>query len=125
MNKKTVNSYIPKAKQALEQFKIAEGGKISKNFRGQISSFGAAVVMGSLPAAVAFFADQGSAEVDRSKLVSAMYYCVKEEEKTPAEVLEYVCKNNTAQTREDFINASIALKLAMNFFVLIQKGDEA
>ena len=124
MNTKSVDSYIPEAKQALERFRIVENGKISKNFRGQISSFGAAVVMGSLPAAVAFFADQGSAQVDRSKLVSAMYYCVKKEDAAPAEVLEYVCKNNTAQTREDFINASIALKLAMNFFVLTQKEEK-
>ena len=40
---------------------------IEKAFRGQISSFGAAVEMGSLLSAVAFFSSQGSSPTDRTK----------------------------------------------------------
>jgi len=76
MNKKRIDNWILIAKEALNEIGIAQDGTINKNFRGQISSFGAAVVMGSLKSAVAFFVEQGQAEVDRSKLIQAMYYCI-------------------------------------------------
>lgn len=119
MNKKRVNELIVPAKKALTETGIVKDGKVEKTFRGQISSFGAAVVMGSLPAAVAFFIEKGGASVERQKLIQAMYYCITgklvESDKLE-EILDYVCDNNTYETRESFTYASIALKLAMNFF---------
>ena len=76
MNKKRVNDWIAPACKALEDVGIAVGGKIDPKFRGQISSFGAAVVMGSLRSAVAFFAQQGGAQVRRDLLLSAMYHII-------------------------------------------------
>ena len=118
MNKKRVNDWLLPAKTALIETKIAVNGKIDRTYRGQISSFGAAVIMGSLPAAVAFFAEQGGSSVERQKLIQAMYYCIADEIKKPEEILEYVCKNNNNEIREKLTEASIALKLAMNFFDL-------
>ncbi len=118
MNKKRVNEWLLPARTALEETKIAINGKIDKTFRGQISSFGAAIIMGSLPAAVAFFAEQGGSSVERQKLIQAMYYCIAGEIRTPEEILEFVCNNNHNEIREKFTDASIALKLAMNFFDL-------
>lgn len=120
MNKKRVNDWLLPAKKALEDTGIAKDGKIEKTFRGQISSFGAAVVMGSLPAAVAFFSEKGSSSVERQKLIKAMYLI--SEKKMPEdakEVLQYVCENNSSDLKEKFTDASIALKLAMNFFDLV------
>ena len=54
MNKKQVNDWILPAQKAIIECGIAENGKVDSAFRGQISSFGAAVVMGSLKSAVAF-----------------------------------------------------------------------
>lgn len=119
MNKKRVNGWLLTAKEALEATGIAKNGQIEKTYRGQISSFGAAVVMGSLPAAVAFFTEQGGASVSREKLIQAMYYCISGEVKNEKEIFEYVCKHNSADLRNQFEDASIALKLAMNFFNLI------
>lgn len=121
MNKKRVNDWIAPAKKAIEECGISKDGKVEKSFRGQISSFGAAVVMGSLRAAVAFFSEQGQAEVDRSKLIVAMYYILSGgEKKKPVEVFGYICaQNDDAKTKEEFIDASIALKLALNFFELV------
>ena len=81
MNKKRVDQWIPKAKEALEAVGIAEKGKISKGFRGQIASFGAAVVMGSFKSAVAFFSKNGGSKTEREKLVEAMYFVIKGEKK--------------------------------------------
>lgn len=118
MNKKQINEWILPAKTAIEVCGIAENGKVDNSFRGQISSFGAAVIMGSLKSAVAFFADDGNAKVSRSKLIEAIYYVITGERKRPKDVFMYICKNESRQTEEQFINASIAIKLALNFFDL-------
>lgn len=120
MNKKRVNDWILPAKEAIVKFGISnDKGQVVKTFRGQISSFGAAVVMGSLKAAVAFFADDGESSVERTKLVKAMYYIVEKKEAKPEKVFEYICNNDDIQTREKFIDASLAIKLALNFFELV------
>ena len=119
MNKKRVNDYLLKAKDALIKTGIAKDGKIDKTYRSQISSFGAAVVMGSLPAAVAFFSSQGGATVERQKLIKAMYYCIFDEMKDEKEILEFVCEKNSIELKEQITDASIALKLAMNFYDLV------
>lgn len=119
MNKKRVNDWLLKAKEALTKTGVAESGKIDKTYRGQISSFGAAVIMGSLPAAVAFFSEQRNCTVKRQKLIQAMYYCISDTIKDEKEILEIVCKQNDSSMREQFIDASIALKLAMNFYTLV------
>ena len=119
MNKKRVNAWILPAKEALIKTEVANNGKIKKTFRGQISSFGAAVVMGSLPAAVAFFSAKGGSSVERQKLIEAMYYCITGELLEAKDVLQIVCDNNSNELREKFTDASIALKLAMNFFDLV------
>ena len=117
MNKKRVNDWLPKAKEVLTTMEIAKKGEIDNAFRGQISSFGAAVIMGSLPAATAFYASQGESAVERQKLLQAMYYLISGEEKTDcAKILEYVCDHDSSELKELFADASIALKLAMNFF---------
>ena len=127
MNKKQVNDWMLPAKNTIEKLGISENGKVDSNFRSHISSFGAAVVMGSLKPTVAFFANDGSSKVPRSKLIVAMYYIITGKEigediVEPKDVFDYVCKNDTRQTKERFINASIALKLALNFFDM-GKGD--
>ena len=119
MNKKRVDSWLLDAKKALEVTEIAKGGIIDKTFRAQISSFGAAVIMGSFKSAVAFFSEQNGASVEREKLLIAMYLVIFKERKSSAkQVLEYVCNNDSVDLKEKFIDASLAIKLAMNFFEL-------
>ena len=119
MNKKQVDGWILKAKEALEKTGIAtEGGKVDNSFRGQISAFGAAMVMGSFRSAVAFYVEKGEAKVDRQKLLQAIYYVISEEPKLedPKQIFQHVCDHDSYDEKEKFIDASIALKLAMNFF---------
>ena len=103
---------------------MVSGALVSVAFvSGGSVSFGAAVVMGSLKSAVAFFADDGSANVKRSKLISAIYYIISQGKiAEPKIVFDYICQHDNRQTKDQFINASIAIKLAMNFFD-IGKGE--
>lgn len=123
MNKKRVNDWLIPAKKAIVECGISSDGKtVNKTFRGQISAFGAAVVMGSLKSAIAFYADQGGASVDRTRLLYAIYYLVTgKKTKRAEEVFDYVCENDTPQTKEMFTDASIAIKLALNFYSLIEE----
>jgi len=120
MNKKRVNEWILPARQAIIANGIPENGVIDKTFRGQIATFGAAVVMGSLKSAIAFFAEQNKSSVDRPKLIKAMYQIITDEEaETTQEIFQYVCDNYSYELIEKFTDASIALKLAFNFFLLV------
>ena len=132
MSIQRVNDWIVYGKEALIALEIAEKGKIVKTFRGQISSFGAAVSMGNLKSAVAFFSEQAGASVPREKLLRAICYVlqrnagVKEEDinakaiKTN-EIFDYICEHESVQLKNKFLDASIALKLAMNLFELIKE----
>ncbi len=129
MNKKRVDSLINPAIKVLKNLKIAdENGKIDSTFRAQISAFGASVIMGSFKSAVAFYAKQGNSDVDRALLLRAMHCLVSGCENTNVsgeDIFNQICapEADLAQIQEDYINASIALKLAMNFFDL-DKGTK-
>ena len=124
MNKKRVDSLILPAITVLKNLKIADAnGKIDSTFRSQISAFGASVIMGSFKSAIAFYAKKGNSDVDRELLIRAMYCLVSGCENTNVsgeDIFNQICdpQTNLAQIQEDYINASTALKLAMNFFDL-------
>lgn len=130
MNKKDVNEKIDYAYRALTECKIAENNKIVKTFRGQISSFGAAVEMGSLKPAILFFSDQGGSSVKRTNLMDAIHYilvqCDKKEANSGESLYQYI-KNKEAKgvpeyrLKEDVLSAAIAIKLAMNLFELTRE----
>ena len=120
MNKKRVNEWILPAKKAIEDNGILEKGVVKKTYRGQIATFGAAVVMGSLKSAIAFFAEHNKSSVDRPKLIKAMYQIIENKKaETTQEIFQYVCDNYSYELVEKFTDASIALKLAFNFFELV------
>jgi CRISPR-associated protein Cmr5 len=120
MNKKVVDQMIPKAVEVLKTAGIVDDGKISKTFRGQISTFGASVMNGSLLAAVAFFSAQGGAAVERQKLMNAINLLINPdaEKKALFDYTKEQVKRNENKCREDILNAAIALKLAMNVYIL-------
>ena len=145
MNKRRVEALLPLALQTLEHSECGmqkSTGEIESGYRAQISAFGAAVTMGSFKAAVAFFSKAASnranenSTVDRSKLLRAMYYIVqyktKEDGKPDTEAnnenwkdakviaaeLLRLPDSAVSQTKEEFINASLALKLALNAYSL-------
>lgn len=123
MNKQAVNDGISYAYKALSEVGIAKEGKIEKTYRGQISSFGAAITTGSLKAAVAFFSNQGSSVVERQKINEAILKVLqklgKADEKCKT-LWNYVdeSKDTEAVKKENIVNAAISVKLAMNLYTL-------
>lgn len=120
MNKSVVNREITLAYDALKNVGVAKDGKISRAFRGQISSFGAAITMGSLLPAIAFFSEQGGASVERQKLMDAILDILKADGLAAegCKTLFDHAKQQNGDCQENIINASIALKLAMNLYIL-------
>lgn len=127
MNKAEIDRYLPKAYLALQAFDVAQDGKIPNGFRSYISAFGASILMGSLSAAVSFNSYQNNAKLQRDSLMKAIYYLITESDDASAvegtSLLQYV---NTHLHEEDDIkekiyNATIALKIAMNMYVLTEE----
>ena len=122
MNKAIVNQEIGIAYEALSKCGIAKDGEIVRSFRGQISTFGAAVTMGSLKAAIAFFSKDEKTKVERSKLIEAIFEVIKQHYGVNGETLtlyDYVDKSdNEDECKEKIMNATIAIKLAMNLYKL-------
>ena len=127
MNKNTINQEMQYAYEALKEANIAnKNGEIEKTFRGQISSFGAAVTMGSLLPAIAFFSKDGGSEVSRSNLMEAVLLVLKKTgaaDQSVKSLYDYayamVEKKQEGACREEILNAAIALKLAMNLYTLV------
>ena len=135
MNKHEVDRMIPQAYEVLSQVRIAENGKVNKAWRGQISSFGASIMQGSLLSAVSFFSAQGGAETKRERLMMAIWLLLNrekqfnisfepkndEEKEKYKEVATRLYKQvqpqpNDKKLKEDIVNAAVALKLAMNLY---------
>lgn len=122
MNKNTVNQEIHIAYETLEEVGIASNGKINKTYRGQISSFGAAVTMGSLLSAITFFSQDGKSEVSRSKLMEAILIVLRKRgiaDESDKKLFEFVEKIEEEEIKEEILNIAIALKLAMNLYELV------
>lgn len=143
MNKQRVNNYLPAAIKALGDCGIADKttGVIIKTYRSNISGFGAAVAMGSFKAAVAFYSSDAKSntgeagKINRSKLIQAMDLIVNSdkenyEKKEAQEICKEILTNRTDKSVldalcEKYLDASIALKLAMNSFDLKDQDSKA
>ena len=128
MDQKAIDSLVEPAYEILNEVGIAKGGKVSKSYRAQISTFGSAIINGTLLSAVSFFSTQEGASVDRSKLMEAIKLIINKDNKDDKETLfEYVKKNTpdvgeNRQLKAKIMYAAIALKLAMNLYQL--SGEE-
>jgi len=117
IDKKKVDDLIPKAYDALKDkdIAIAVEGKIKKAYRGQIAAFGAAMSMGSVISAVAFFNNDGSSECQRSQLMRAIERVLEIKKDQPP---FYASK---PEAKSEILHAAIAIKLAMNLYEWVQK----
>ena len=125
MNKRKVDDLIPKAVEILTDTGIVnKEGKIKKTYRGQISTFGAAIINGSLISAVAFFSDNGNSSTERSKLIEAIGKLIPESREDLFEYVKKSGKSKKKEVKEEILNAAIALKLAMNLYNLEKETEE-
>lgn len=123
MNKQMIEALIPAAYTALEKNKeICREGKIARTFKNNIAAFGAAIQMGNLLSAIAFFSQQGEASKPRQELLKVILDVLKTEKKVePNErnLFEYVKGTEDRERAKILIlNAAVSIKLAMNLFEL-------
>ena len=127
MSVKRINDYIPQAIGVLQDSGIAKNGEIVKSYRSQISSFGAAVRMGTLASAVAFYskaastgenARGGEGGMDRTLLMRAIYMLIKPN--GTEDLLTAVVNNRPGFDKENVLDAAAALKLGMNAYYLTE-----
>lgn len=120
MNKQLLDEFIPKAYTAIIDNEISDKKNcVSSGFRGQISSFGAAIAMGSLLSAVAAFSQENKSLVDRIRLMNAIYQILTERKANSKDNLLSAVVNNTDPeifSSERILTASIAIKLALSMF---------
>lgn len=119
-----INEYIPSAIEQIEKCEICnDKGEVDRNFRSQVSSFGASVQTGSLVAAVAFYSRQTDrTKTDRRKLMDAIRNIVYKGETDT--LLTLVAKDGGVR-KEEIIDAAVAIKLALNAYILVKdKGNK-
>ncbi len=126
MNKIAIDRNLPYAYKAIIDAEISKDGKVNKSYRGQISTLGAAITMGSIKSAICFFSEKANnnSDADRSKLLKAISYVLKNSEDTREQYKKvddfkvYILNSDLdiEALKEDIINAAIAIKLAMNLF---------
>lgn len=129
MAKERVASYIPEAINLIEEFKIAQDGKVPEEFNGYIASFGASIIKsGLLPAVVFYEAEDSGAKEDRKKLMLVILELVKENDNYNYDKLsKYIMKKQKTEInlKNKIKDAAVAIKLAIRSFELVEGGDDS
>lgn len=133
MGKSRIDELLPCAYDAINSV-VAENGIIKGNYKAQITSFGAAISMGSLLAAIAFFSENSKSDIPRDDLMKMIYYLVEKRNYIGVEQIKskiksydlfnYVKNNNNESTKQLVLDAAIAIKLALNLFKEEEKNTE-
>ncbi len=112
-------------------FPEIEDRRINKAFRGHISSFGAAIITSGLASSIAFYNEQKKAAVNRKVILYAIDKILNARVTVFDQTKGYGDYTSTADTpelrlfsfardksfaKEEVVNATIALKLALQLF---------
>ena len=125
--KKKMQEDIIRALKIIKQVDMLENGKLPNEYKGYISSYGAAVGQSGLLPATMFFSEKpannpklSDTKLRRTKLMRAIHAVLKKKEQadTDAHVLLNHAKMVYSDTQEvrKILNAAVALKMAMRAF---------
>ena len=101
---------------------LDKNGKLPNEYKGYISSYGAAVGQSGLLPATMFYSEKGSSDKTkkmRCRLMQAIYAVLKKEEPSTNEhiLLDYAKLNyDNMSEAQNILNAAIALKMAMRAY---------
>jgi CRISPR-associated protein Cmr5 len=117
--KSRIENYIPSALKEAEQLKTE--GYIPKEFKGYISSFGAAAIQSGLIPALAFFSNDGESR-GRSKILEAIRNIlnIPVNKSLLQYVVEYCNEQDISKEilKDKIMDAATALKLAIRTYQL-------
>lgn len=122
MSTKHIQKIIPTAIEAAQQH-LVESGKISSEFNGYISSFGASIISAGLLPSIIFYSQKGDSN-ERQKIIAAIETILKKHDYPSINLLKEVENLFKAENKQAEINrltdkisdAAIALKLAIRTF---------
>jgi len=125
MSKKAIEDYIPQVLKVLDAH--YQNGVISSAYSGYIASFGASIVQSGLKPTLAFFENENNEEKTKESRVVLNRHILKVLDKNHEDdsLLRYVItyKGNKELLKQNIIDISIALKLAIRTFKL-EKGED-
>lgn len=99
-------------------------GKIPKEYKGYISSFGTAVLQSGLKVAVALFSDKSEGgEQSKMPIVNAVRDLVltNEQKEKYDSLMAFVIENHHNGIRNKVLDAAVALKLALRTFEIAKE----
>ena len=115
--KKRVEKLVPQAIDVIADpnIRLLKNNKVSSQYNGYISSFGASVIQSGLAPAVAFYSNESSkSDKDKKALLKAIAKLMNIE----MSLLKYVCDNDNAKTKDWILDIATALKLAIRTYEL-------
>jgi CRISPR-associated protein Cmr5 len=126
---KTVEKMIPFAIKAVKKSKMEEENKkgvVNKAYKGYISSLGAGIIQSGLLPTLAMYKgneDSDKKKANTGKLLNAIMYVIKEyyhpSERNNNDLFNYALEaRDQEKAKQEILNASIALKLAIRTFKL-------
>jgi len=125
MSKRAIEDYIPQVLKVLDAH--YPNGVISSAYSGYIASFGASIVQSGLKPTLAFFENENNEEKTKESRVVLNRHILKVLDKSHVDdsLLRYVItyKGNQELLKQNIIDISIALKLAIRTFKL-EKGED-
>lgn len=128
MSKKRINDFLPFAYEGISKTKLYdnEKDKVIGNCKAQITSFGAAVNMGSLLSAIVFFSNNNKSKIERVELMKLIYYVIKKGNQDFEEIKSYDLFNyaNDNNVKQEILDAAIAIKLAFNLYEENTSSDD-
>lgn len=119
MSKSRINRFLSIAYDVVKNSELIENDKLQGNYKAQITSFGAAISMGSLLSAIAFFSDKGSSDLKRQELMKLIYYVIKNETVAYKDITNYDLfkyARDNENVKQEVLDAAIAIKLTLNLF---------
>ena len=127
-DREIIESKVDDARKIIENSGILDDGKIKKIYRSYLSSFGAAVIMGTSNAAISGFWNSGGANengsTDKHIVVSWILSLLsgielnreKDEDEKVKPSLNEVLANFSKYDQEEILNAAASLKVACDLF---------
>jgi len=119
---KKLDKLMPIALEAAET-NLSEAGKIPKEYKGYISSFGAMVRSGLKPAIAFYESKSADSAQDRRKLTKALLKVVtryRGDDGDYETLMEYVLQSDSpGLVKQDILDAATALKLGIRTFDLV------
>ena len=119
MERFQIEGFIGDARKVLE--KSCKKGELDKTLRSKMSGFGAAVIMGGILPAIAYYSKN---EKDVLLLLEQLYTRVHPEEHIEGDLFSIAQNHkNPNEISEELLAMSVSLKMAMNTFRLVEKKE--